>query len=79
MYWLCLEHGTESTVLNNAFFSMKDENCEWLNKAKDLLWKIGLREQGAPFTRSNTLKKVCFLSTGWEYIGFTQAARNIDF
>ena len=44
MHWLCLEHGTESTMLKNAFLSMKGENSKWLNKVEDLLWKIGLRE-----------------------------------
>ena len=43
MYWLRFEHGPESTMLNNAFVSMKAENSKWLNKVEYLLWKIGLR------------------------------------
>ena len=44
LYWVRLELGTESVMLNNAFVSMKDENSKWLNKVEDLLWRIGLRE-----------------------------------
>ena len=47
MYRLRLEHGTDSTMLNNAFVSMKEKKSKWLNKVEDLLWKIGLKRSMA--------------------------------
>ncbi len=41
-YWLRMEHGTENTLLNKAYNTMKKEQLPWLENIKCFLSKIGL-------------------------------------
>ena len=42
LYWLRLENGTENTLLNKAFNTMKQENHPWLQNIQYSLWQVGL-------------------------------------
>ena len=42
LYWLRLEKGTENTLLNKAFNTMKQENHPWLQNIQYSLWQVGL-------------------------------------
>ena len=42
LYWLRLEKGTENTLLNKAFNTMKQENHPWLQNIQYALWQVGL-------------------------------------
>ena len=42
LYWLRLEKGTENTLLNKAFNTIKQENHPWLQNIQYSLWQVGL-------------------------------------
>ena len=42
LYWLRLEKGTENTLLNKAFNTMKQENHPWLQNIQYALSQVGL-------------------------------------
>ena len=42
MYWLHLEQGTGSVLINSAFSTIKKEDNQWLKNIRDGLGKIAL-------------------------------------